>query len=637
MLLLSRLQYLQISYGVTKRLLLFLIVLCSGPLSSHYSAAETIELPITLDYPLLQALLVQSSYTDAGETAQLINEGDGCINLILSKPEFSGVERVVNFSTQIFLHAGTPLGGNCFLPFQWEGSIEFSQIPHLDEETWELTFETVNTTVFSSEKKPVTSLNVIWERIMPVINSYMRGFSVKLAPPLTDLRNFLLPLFEKEAQADAELLLRTIRPGGLIVNQRGLIATVQADVSGVDGAEESEPPEVLTDKELNTIIQLWETWDSLLVYLVSLLSEQPLSAAEHQILIDLLLDTRYEFVSKINDQNVERDFVREQFISAWRHLAPIFRNHLLYNPAESKLGYLSFFTAADALMTLDKLGPTFGVVVSRNGLIRLARTLGDDSLLLNYLPEVNSKLQQLFEVSPMPEEPATIQEKDLQVPEKKQDKINDAFIDILINKLFSTAYAGNLPSFSEIKKWQVPDTSYQEYLERVRNLLSTASVSLVVRSNIPEDIQRIYKSLIPAIAWQESCFRQFVVKDKKLTYLLSYNNSSVGLMQVNERVWRGIYDRQRLRWDIHYNARAGCEIVNLYLQKYILPKSGPELLADKDTLAHLVYAMYNGGPSQYEKFLKRKSKGTQYESDLLFQQKYSWVESQDWSKLDKCL
>jgi len=634
---LSRSQYLQISYGLTKRLVLLLILLCIGSLSSRYCSAETIELPITLDYPLLQALLVQSSYTDPGETAQLINEGDGCINLILSKPEFSGVESVVNFSTQIFLHAGTPLGDNCFMPFQWEGSIEFAQIPHLDAETWELTFETVNTTVYSSEKRPLTSLNVIWDRIMPVINSYMQDFSVKLAPPLTDLRNFLLPLFEKDTQADAEKLLRTIRPGGLSVNQRGLIATVRADVSGVSGTQESEPPEMLTDEELETIIQLWETWDSLLVYLISLLSEQPLSADEHQILIDLLLDTRYEFVSRINDQNVQRDFVREQFISAWKQLSHIFRNHLLYNPTESKLGYLSFFTAADALMTLDKLGPTFGVVVSRNGLIRLARTLGDDSLLLNYLPGVNRKLQQLFEVIPMPEEPAIIQEKDLQVPEKGEDKINGAFIDSLINMLFSTAYAGTLPPFSEIKKWQVPDTGYQEYLDRVRKLLDTASVALAVQSKIPEDIQRIYKTLIPAIAWQESCFRQFVVKDKKLTYLLSYNKSSVGIMQVNERVWRGIYDRQRLRWDIKYNARAGCEIVNLYLKKYILPKSAPKLLADKNTLAHLVYAMYNGGPSQYEKFLKRKNKKTHYESDLLFQQKYAWVQTQDWSKIDKCL
>ena len=127
-----------------------------------------------------------------------------------------------------------------------------------------------------------------------------------------------------------------------------------------------------------------------------------------------------------------------------------------------------------------------------------------------------------------------------------------------------------------------------------------------------------------------------MVKDAKLTYLLSYNNSSVGLMQVNERVWRGIYDTQRLRWDIHYNASAGCEIVDLYLQKYALRKYGPGILKKTDTLAQLVYAMYNGGPSQYDKFLKRSNANELYDSDRLFAQKYDWVKNRDWEQVGKC-
>ena len=62
-----------------------------------------------------------------------------------------------------------------------------------------------------------------------------------------------------------------------------------------------EPIEELTEAELNSFLELWETWDSLLVYLVSILSEQPLTEAEKRILIDLILDTRYEFVAHIND------------------------------------------------------------------------------------------------------------------------------------------------------------------------------------------------------------------------------------------------------------------------------------------------------------------------------------------------
>ena len=34
----------------------------------------------------------------------------------------------------------------------------------------------------------------------------------------------------------------------------------------------------------------------------------------------------------------------------------------------------------------------------------------------------------------------------------------------------------------------------------------------------------------------------------------------LGVMQVNKHVWRGFYDIDRLKWDVLYNAGAGCEI-----------------------------------------------------------------------------
>ena len=111
------------------------------------------------------------------------------------------------------------------------------------------------------------------------------------------------------------------------------------------------------------------------------------------------------------------------------------------------------------------------------------------------------------------------------------------------------------------------------------------------------------------MAWQESCFRQFVREEGKLAYLISYNNTSVGLMQINERVWRGLYDPRRLRWDIGYNASAGCEISGLYLRRYVLRKMDPKKPFDAELQARLVYAIYNGGPSQYRKFLKRLETG----------------------------
>ncbi len=306
---------------------------------------------------------------------------------------------------------------------------------------------------------------------------------------------------------------------------------------------------------------------------------------------------------------------------------------MLDDPSQSRLGYLSFITAGDALMILDELGPAFGIEISRNGLIRLAKILGGESVELEYSQEVNEALQKLFEVYPE-EKQEGVQEAPVQ--EIKPDTSFNELLRTIEDFFIASVYAAELPSFAEIKRWQPPADKPGEYLEQVKKVLDFAATSLVIRRHLPNHFNRIFATLIPAIAWQESCFKQFVIKDKKLTYLLSYNNSSVGLMQVNERVWRGIYDTQRLRWDIKYNASAGCEIADLYLQKYALKKYGKNILKQTDMLAQLVYAMYNGGPGQYDKFLKRSKGKKLYESDQLFAQKYNWVKNDSWENVEKC-
>ena len=620
-----------------RQIILTAIIISGLFLSSPLCNAKEVRIPISLDYQLLKTLIAQSSYTGPDGTAHLINEGDGCIALILSEPGFSGGDEVVNFSSDVYLHAGTPVGGNCLMPFKWEGAIEIVQIPRLNSETWELTFETVETKFYSSDHKPLKSLNLVFDQMLPIINSYAQGFSIKLAPPVQDLKNFILPLFAPDAQVEAEMLLNSIKPGAVTADESGLVATIVADAVEMEAPEDGEDFEVLTEAELESFLELWETWDSLLIYLVSLLSEQKLTESEKRILVDLILDTRYEFVAQINEPTVEKDFVRDQFIEGWIQLSQIFRKHFIQNPPGSGLGYLSFITAADALMILDELGPNFGIEISRNGLIRLARILGGESLELIYSPEINRTLQLLFEFDPA-QKPGGSSRID---PPHEHGRINDTLLTLFFHRarayLLPSAYANSLPTFKEIQAWQVPANDLAEYLDRVRDVLKFASTSLVIKKNLPAKIQSLYHTLVPAVAWQESCFRQFVVVDKKLTYLLSYNKSSIGIMQVNERVWRGIYDTQRLRWDIKYNAVAGSEIIDLYLQKYALAKSKASILSDEETLAQLVYAMYNGGPKQYDKFLKRKAKKDFYKTDNLFKEKYSWVKSESWNNIEKCL
>lgn len=596
--------------------------------------SKEVSIPINLDYQLLKALVIQTSYTNPDQTAQVVNEADGCIALTLSNPEISGGDDTVHFGSDISVHVGTPIGSNCLMPYQWNGSMIVSQIPKLDPQTWELSFEPVDTKLISADGRVIESFNLVWEQLLPIVKDYFSNFSIKLDPPINDLKHFILPMFTVEAQKQAEQLLDSIRPGTIDVQENKIRVTLLADAFEVAPVEVNTTLETLSENEIQAFLELWETWDSLLVYLISFLAEKPLSEDEKQQLIDLLLDTRYEFVTKINDPEAGSDFVRDQFIDGWQQLSLIFRNHLLDNPSQSRLGYLSFFTAVDALMILDELGPAFGVEISRNGLVRLAKILGGESVELNYTPDIDKTLQQLFDAHPSETKPSD----NPGVPSDSPPPttFHDA-LKTLERFVFPEVHAASLPTFLEIKKWQPPRTNRSDYLSRVTNALNVTTTSLVIRRELPKSIATFYQLLIPAIAWQESCFRQFVVKKQKLTYLLSYNQSSVGIMQVNERVWRGVYDTQRLRWDIKYNISAGCEIVDMYLQKYALKKYGKEMMAQTDTLAQMVYAMYNGGPSQHAKFLERKKTQTLYKSDLLFAEKFESVKNSTWQDSINCL
>jgi hypothetical protein len=111
-------------------------------------------------------------------------------------------------------------------------------------------------------------------------------------------------------------------------------------------------------------------------------------------------------------------------------------------------------------------------------------------------------------------------------------------------------------------------------------------------------------------------------------------------MQINQRVWRGIYDLKQLKWNLRYNALAGAEIVDQYFRRYALRKLSKDAFGKgltQETLAGIVYAMYNGGPRQFKRFIKVKKEGKAWKSDRLYLEKLRWVQHRQWKHIKKCI
>jgi len=612
-------------------------------ISAAAGQAKTITLPITIDYPLLQTLTIQSAFNGPNQTARLLETEDGCTAVTVSNPRWAEKNGLVRFEAYVDLEAGKAFNGSCLMPVTWQGYVVSFQQPEIDPAGWQLSFKPVDIEIYDSHHQPAKIPGIISQLMSSWVYPYLSRIRIDLAPPVDDLKQILLPMFPDPYHQSAQKILDSMRPGGTLVEPGHIRVNILVDAEVSEKLSKDSPAAApLSNSELDRFMKVWETWDALLVHMLLSLSGKPLSDDDQQVLLDTLLETRHRFSTELAGDQVGEDFVRKQFLWVWKQIAPIFHRYLTEGSSEQVLGYLTFLTASDALAALDELGPALGIEISREGLIRLARMLGDlPSDSLEYRPEADHRLRQVFGFEPIPggsdieEQPVPANPEDPGTGSEKHSRWQP-FLYFLITPRQVLA-SEKQTAISRLKPWVVPKSGVDDYLKRIKALLKQTAAEVVTDSNPLKKYQTLYQRLVYSTAWQESCFRQFHTKNRRLVYLRSYNGSSVGLMQINERVWRGIYDLNRLRWDIRYNARAGCEILATYFHRYALKRFDQINSLNPTEMAGVVYAMYNGGPSEFKKFLSRLKTGKYYLSDRLFKEKYSWVTRNQWESINRCL
>jgi len=646
-------------------------------------AAETIKLPMTIDFALLRSLIVKEAYPEAGERAGVVVMNQGCNEIWLANPQIGEEKGEIRFQTDIHIVWGTPVAGNCLVPISWSGTVIFWQKPQIDND-WRLRFVTRDSKLVNTEGQQAAIPGLIWDLVKKNVHGYIDAIAISLAPPVDGLKQFIFPQAPVEASSPAEKFLASMRPEQPQVRKHGLAVNILADSDVPLTREEDElgvPP--IEDPEMEErVLALWQTWDALLVNMIGQLSTRELSAEDRQLVLDTLLTVRYELSEVIGGPGLTTNFIRRQFITSWVALRPLFERHLAPKPADNMLGYLSFFTAADALVVLDRIGPMLGIDISREGFYRLAHMLSNQPL--DETGAVNGPLRDLLGFGaplaiPTPEVPAAVEPEDTpveptppepppadvhpddpepssgEVPQKGTAPFTPVPNEELLNdtdggasywpgwkQLFGAAEAcaATTPRQDTIRGWTAEFTSADQLLPKVRQVLAKSAKKLEDTLDATVAEAGWGQRMLEATAWQESCFRQYIVKDKKITYLLSYNNTSVGVMQVNEKVWRGIYDLQELRWNTEYNIMAGSEILALYLNRYIAAHKNFLRQTEepgRNYLASWLYALYNGGPGQLKRFPQRSASKKLYRTDLSFQEKFEVVKNGEWEAKVDCL
>ncbi len=577
----------------------FRCILAFLTLPLHTLHAEQVSIPIVLDYPVLQQIVMNEAFTQPGHSLKYSFATGSCNSIIFSRPRLKpeGQQLLIRVKTEISL--GFAQGNGCTTLMNWQGDSELLSQPVLKPDSpLQIFFTAQQVRLYDAQQRPINNA-LLTDAIQAQIEPIMQRFKVDLNPAKHQTESVLQAILPQHSAMGMQSMVDSLRLARIKVNKQGLAIDLTVDIDKPEASKQIEKSLLIS--EIQVFNAQWQQWDAFFTFVIKQLARQTQSEELQDTLLDILLDTRYQIQAILKWQpGATQDPVKALFIRSWRQLQPVVHQISLEADSTKILPVFSFMTAANALQTLEKLGPEFGLEISTDGLRRLARILNrQNKQPLQYLEIQDPGLMDLFQKHAI----------------KEPEPVSWSFSPI------SVAQAG--ANVAKLNHWIPSKSELPEYLAGIRSLILQQVDSK--GQALSSEHRKIYRQLLLTTAWQESCWRQYVVKNRKIEPLSS-STGDVGLFQINERVWRGIYAKQKLRWDIAYNTNAGGDILYRYLTRYAIKKQEHKQPGGLDNLARSTYSTYNGGPSRVARY--RQTKGIpafHRQIDLSFWEKYQQV------------
>jgi len=586
----------------------------SGPRASTSTQAVNASVPLRMNERFLLRVLEQAVFRESAGTATVWDDGSGCNYLTLSKPSIEFVDGAVRLLAPGNGRIGKSVSArSCLNALDWSGYFESWQELYLKPDGRSIGVRVIESRLLDSDKELRLRPSIVWHWAQRYAHPRIEKVSLGLTRVIENTRQLMEDFVTDADKRTIDSLIDSLRLEHLRYDRNSIVVdlgfTLEADTAV---ALDPEPDtalrsDTLTDVDVN---RLGQALDGFITHTVRHAARSTQALGQRQRLLDVMLNTRHRLDTLIreNAQPNNSDF-RQLFVSSWNALTPILAEISDDLPNSSALNYLNFIAAGDILSAIDAQGSRLGIELSVRGLRRLAASMPgsrDDIDPIAWQPGVDRELRHLFGFGlPLP----------LPNSEGAHDR-HPSPSGQLLDWLIAPGYAGDLSPerllVPRLNRWIVDVRNARRYVPLVDRLLNNTTRRVLEEEFIEKQFRDVYRPLVAATAWQESCFRQFINQDGRRTPLTS-SAGAVGLMQIRPVVWRGFYDTGSLKNDIGYNARAGAEI----------------LLRGLDNLAAATYAAYNGGPKRSARYRDPEASARARKVDNAFAQKFRTIRDGD--------
>ncbi|MCH8476956.1 MAG: lytic transglycosylase domain-containing protein [Wenzhouxiangella sp.] len=587
------------------------------------SAATEVQVPLVVDRPHLERLLGSALGLD--ETGRGRLRTDSCNYADLSDLRLEIVDRRLLVDLALLGHSGVMVMGHCRGPGAVSSRLHLELKPAIDAQGMAVVFRADGAELRRPDGSPGLlsrpSRILAESLVIPRLERTTIDVSGVLAA-IDDLINEFKP-----GAGSAEMLLgQRVRLRQVTAQAEGLRTELAIRVRPPPTVAEVPEP-ALGAEELAEWQRVEDELDGFLTVLIARLASQVDNRDLQLDFLALLLETRQRIAEALLVDDPSEDPVRALFLEAWGGLKPLLTRLEPMDVADDRdLRLAGFIAAGDALAALDALGPEFGLEISRDGLRRLARLLlaGDAPLSFTPLPLVEDPaLRRLFGLDP---DGPTV-----------GPTIGPAMPALQWwQRLLPLAHANPVSLAESLRGVVASPATLDEYLDLVARLLDAVYTEHMDNgSRIPADYRELFRPLVRATAWRESCWRHYIGPADEPRVIRS-SVGAVGMMQIMGRVWSGVYDVQRLEAEIEYNIAAGIEILEHYLVDYAIRRGEHQHPGGIDNLVRATYAAYNGGPRHLSRHRRDDTPASLRAIDESFWNEFVQIREEGWPPVARC-
>lgn len=340
---------------------------------SHFSQAQALNLPLQLDYGLINKLVSNSLYKGSGNTAELWQDGQKCSSLKLANLKIDGKDQQIRLANDVYVQFGTKLGGQCIPLLNWQGVLETLQQPVLSADHTVLSLPVTQAIAYDQQGHQV-NINKLQELLKSVVEPKLAGLSIDLNRVHKDMERNVNTWLPKQEAAEVSQILDTLTFTSATANDQGIAVQLGLDAPVKHAAE--APSAALTADEQKQWQVIWKNWEGLLNKSIQSIGQDEQSQALQATLNHMLQTSGTAFQAGLaGEESNGSDPVREFFSQSWEKLAPQLKQLSKQMPGLDGFNYLGIIAATDVLYELENNVAPLGITFTSDGLRKLARLL----------------------------------------------------------------------------------------------------------------------------------------------------------------------------------------------------------------------------------------------------------------------